>query len=628
MLAVAGVCGSCLVVHTSLTKIGSTAIFAGEVKNSSGNQILAHNVHVDFLDGAGNVVDAQDVRGCLDSLQVGASDFFEARSSNPAVVTARARVSADGALRLGIVQTGGLAISGVGAVQKAGTLTVNGTIANPAPTTVSAPKVCAVLRSSSNDVLRVASQTLDAMPPQGMHTFSLSFAAPPGMAATSLHVDTWVDGLLNGTPEVPASSLGISVQAGAPSNAAGCAFSQPPTTYEAPEDRRLYLEAMDLAAFNMLTPGDPYFSRPSIYAGTRTNRTPLPGTYVPPTLLKAISWIETDMAQGARSLPFGAIGPALIAFDCGVGLTQVTSGMTAPLGEAGQPTDQQALVATHFAYNIARGAALLVDNWNAAPANRPIVGIDTNSDPSYVENWYYAVWGYNGFTGPGTNRSNHPLDPVYGAWPRSPYSCGPANDGLGHNRSLYPYQELVYGCMAHPPNVLGQPLWAAISATLPDLNNPYWRKPLDLSNFQYPFSGMDLPTPKPDHLDPSGRPGASTLTEVLGEPVLSVDHAIALVTETGGVQTPAMITIANAGTGIEAWRVSANKPWVRLSQQAGVAVGPDLPCASIAPCERTTSLVISIDPAQVLSDDSAVISVRGLAPNASEQDIALFVRIN
>jgi hypothetical protein len=458
--------------------------------------------------------------------------------------------------------------------------------------------------------------------------FSLSFAAPLGVPATSTHVDVWADGLLNGTPEAPASSLGVSVRAGPPSSVAGCAFSQPPTTYEAPEDRGLYLKAMDLAGFNMLAPGDQYFSRPSISVGVRTNRTSLGGTYVPPTLLKAISWIETNMAQGAGSLPFGAIGPALIAFDCGVGLTQVTSGMTAPLGEAGQPTNQQALVATHFAYNIARGASLLLDNWNAAPDNRPIVGIDTNSDPSYVENWYYAVWGYNGFTGLGTNRSNHPLDPVYGTWPRTPYSCAAANDGLGHNRSLYPYQELVYGCMAHPPTVLGQPLWTAIPATLPDLNNPYWRKPLDPRNFQSPFSGMDLPTPKPDHLDPGARPDASTLAVVLGQPALSVNHPIALVTVTGGVPAPATITIANAGTGIEAWRVSADKPWVHLSQQAGVAVGPDLPCASMAPCERTTSLVISIDPTQVLSDDAAVISVRGLGPNATEQDVALFVRVS
>src|SRR5512143_184121 len=107
--------------------------------------------------------------------------------------------------------------------------------------------------------------------------------------------------------------------------------------------------------------------------GTRASRSTAPQIYVPPTLLKAIAWIESDMAMGSSALPFGAIGPALVSFDCGYGIAQVTSGMTVPIGDNGQPADQQALVATHFAYNIGRGAAILIDKWNAAPGDRPIV---------------------------------------------------------------------------------------------------------------------------------------------------------------------------------------------------------------------------------------------------------------
>ena len=44
---------------------------------------------------------------------------------------------------------------------------------------------------------------------------------------------------------------------------------------------------------------------------------------------------------------------------------------------------------------------------------RPIAGTDTNSNPAILENWYFTIWGYNGFTGPGANISNHPLDPVF-----------------------------------------------------------------------------------------------------------------------------------------------------------------------------------------------------------------------
>jgi hypothetical protein len=406
-----------------------------------------------------------------------------------------------------------------------------------------------------------------------------------------------------------------------------CAFDTPPTTYETTDDRSLYLQAMDLAGFDMLFPKDPFFSQPSIEQGTRASRTKAPEVYVPPTLLKAIAWIESNMSQGEPALPFGAIGPALVSFDCGYGIAQVTSGMTVPIGDNGQPSDEQALVATHFAYNIGRGAAILIDKWNAAPEDRPIVGIDTNSDPHIVENWYYAVWSYNGFTGPGANRSNHPMDPIYGAWPRTPYSCGPSTDGFSHNRSLFPYQELVYGCAAHPPVVKGKPLWDALAATLPDLNNPYWSTPLDLKNFQAPYTKMDLPTPKPQHNDPTPKPNAAARAAVLGAPKLSVDRPMVLVTvRPGQSATPVEVRISNTGTGIVPWKVTAEKSWVKTSLQAGVAVGQDLPCSAGSPCDRTAVLEISADATKLLGSDAAWVHIVGLIPGVGTQDIAVIVR--
>jgi len=411
--------------------------------------------------------------------------------------------------------------------------------------------------------------------------------------------------------------------------ARACAFDNPPLTYETTEDRKLYMQAMDLAGNDMLFPHDPFFSQASMEMGTRSARTNAPQVYVPPTLLKAISWIESDMSQGAAALPFGAIGPALVSFDCGYGIAQVTSGMTTPLGDSGQPTDQQALVGTHFAYNIGRGAAILIDKWNSAPDARPIVGIDTGADPHIVENWYYAIWSYNGFTGPGANRSNHPMDPIYGAWPRTPYSCGAAGDGFSHNRSLFPYQELVYGCAAHPPIVQGKPLWTALAATLPDLNNPYWRAPLDLANFQYPYTKMDLPTPKPQHTDPTPKPDPSVRLAVLGQPKLAVDRPMVLVTvRPGQSATPADVHISNIGTGIVPWRVSASKSWVKVSLQAGVGVGSDMPCNPGSPCDRAAVLSISVDPTKLLGSDSAWVHITALGPGAGVQDIAVIVRVS
>jgi hypothetical protein len=279
------------------------------------------------------------------------------------------------------------------------------------------------------------------------------------------------------------------------------------------------------------------------------------------------------------------------------------------------------------------------------------------------------------------------MDPIYTAWPRTPYSCGAQNDGLGHDRSRYPYQELVYGCAAHPPLVKsadaaavapsgdivanavtptrtpGQaqaadasptsapgtgnqptpvrkpvasaagtllvPLWQPMDATLPDLNNPYWRSPLELRNFQYPYSKMDIPTPKPQHADPTARPSSLLRSLVLGAPKLAVDRPIVLVNvRPGQSASPAEVKISNTGTGLIPWRVSSNKSWIKVSNQAGVAVGSDLPCKPGAPCVRTATLKISVDPSKVLGSDAAVVHIQGLGPDGKAADIAVFVRIN
>jgi len=437
----------------------------------------------------------------------------------------------------------------------------------------------------------------------------------------------------------------------------GCVFSQAPTTYEGSKDRSLYRTATELAAFNMLLPGDTYFGLPLLEAGLRGSRTTSATASIPPVLLKSIAWIESSYTQASQQVPYEAIGPALVSFDCGHGIMQVTSGMTTPLGERGYPSPQQALAATHFAYNIARGAAILADKWNAAPEDRPIAGTDTGGDPAIIENWYFAVWSYNGFTGPGANRSNHPMDPIYGTWPRVSYSCGSSSDGLGHNRGNYPFQELIFGCASHPPQVDGVNLWTPQTVDLPDLNDSRWRIPLKLENFVYPYDKMDIPTPRQPvggyrpasptattttpyprgsatptpspypfavptpasrptsvttpqafsaasgvvgHRDSTQRPAASLRATIFGIPGLSVSTSavrISYSSETGAGS--ATLTIKNTGTGILSWLAIPSAPWVVVTPVAGVAVGPDLTCASSSPCERTATLTISVDPTRL-----------------------------
>ena len=383
----------------------------------------------------------------------------------------------------------------------------------------------------------------------------------------------------------------------APARAEQCAFPFTPTAYEDLKDRHLFLDTIELAANNLLFPGDPYFGVPEIQIGPRNSRYKEPGK-VPPTLLKSIAWIESSVTQGGVDLPFGSIGPALISFDCGHGVTQVTTGMTIPTGENGRGSPEQALVATHFAYNIARGAAILVDKWNEAPEKRPIAGIDTNGHPGILENWYFAVWGYNGFTGPGSNQSNHPLDPIYGTWPRPAYSCGPTGDGKGHNRARYPYQELVLGCAANPPIVDGMPLWQSQAISLPDRRNPIWRNALRLDNFVFPYSKMDMQTPPPFHMDTTPFPNIANRARILGEPnmVLSKSDArLGYSPGTDGGSTSETVDVINLGTGILAYYAQASVPWLNITPYTGVAVGGELPCNPGNPCDRVGHMQLSID---------------------------------
>lgn len=369
--------------------------------------------------------------------------------------------------------------------------------------------------------------------------------------------------------------------------ARGCALSQRPNTYEATEDRSAYLLGLELAAHNMLFPSDTFFGTATVETGLRTQRVAAKEPYLPPTLLKAIGWIESNITQADGNTPFSAVGPALISFDCGHGIMQITSGMTSP-ADRGWPSSQQALVATHYLYNIARGAAILASKWNAAPEYRPIAGTDTDSDPTIVENWYFAVWSYNGFTGPGANRSNHPMDPDY-AWPRTGFSCGPSNDGYGHRYGDYPYQELVFGCAARPPSVGGSQLWTPLPLSLPDLKDPLWSGPLDLANFTTSdwYARMDMPTPRPWHRDETPRPANGVASYLLGSPVLAVSRE----TVSDAVN---QVAISNTGQGILSWRAKPGQSWITVDKQAGVALAPDVPCDPNAPCERSPTLTITV----------------------------------
>lgn len=398
--------------------------------------------------------------------------------------------------------------------------------------------------------------------------------------------------------------------------AEACAFLRTPSAYEADQLRASYAVAMDAASVNALFPGDPYFGLPGLQVGPRANR--LNGAAkMPPTLLRAIGWVESNTAMAARSVSFETVGPALVSFDCGYGIMQVTSGMTSPLGADNQPTANQARVAAHYLYNIARGAAILAEKWNMAPSSRPIAGTDTNSDPSIVENWYYAVWGYNGFTGPGAVQSNHPLDPRFST-SRERWKC----DGT-QSRTRYPYQEVVWGCMASPPTRNGQQLWSPLAALLPNLSDPRFAGPLSLSNFVAPYSSMDLPTAQPSHSQPAPTIPGDFPGRVLGSPVLAVaDTSIELGLDGGAAAAKATVTVENRGTGILVWLATPSANWIVIDPPAGVALGSDVPCGT--GCSRSATFTVTLNPAalpQAMTSGRITIS----AANGSSEPVTVTI---
>ena len=321
-------------------------------------------------------------------------------------------------------------------------------------------------------------------------------------------------------------------------SAADCAV--PSSVSASQPSNGLITVAFNAAGFNGLFPGHQYFGSMALESGPSGARS-LRQPYVPPTLLKAIGWIEASWRQANGSGP-------LISFDCGYGIMQITApgvfplegiGMVYRSPDTGIYEGAQVPIATSYTHNIAFGVKTLIGKWNLAPEWRPVVG---SGNPDLIEDWYYAVWSYNGFVS-----SNHPDGR---SALRGEYSCN-GSDSFNHNRTEFPYQELVLGCVKHPPLVGGVALWPSIPVSLPALVPPF-------SGYG---EGMDIATPQPFHGDPTSGASPAPLTidapaaAAVGQPFningWSVDYA-----------TP-------SGTGIDAIHVYAYP-----SDSSGTPTGP------------------------------------------------------
>lgn len=162
---------------------------------------------------------------------------------------------------------------------------------------------------------------------------------------------------------------------------------------------------------------------------------------VPDVLLEAIGWVESGWHQ------FDGSDVPLVSANFGYGLMQITSGMAGAFGNADGRLSPlvQSRIAGDYRYNIAYGARLLADKWSSVP----IVGA---GDPTVLEDWYYAVWAYNGWGW--MNNPNNPRFSRIGT---------PATDPAS-----FPYQDRVYYYVSHPPrDAYGDPLWPPTRVSLP-----------------------------------------------------------------------------------------------------------------------------------------------------------------
>lgn len=164
----------------------------------------------------------------------------------------------------------------------------------------------------------------------------------------------------------------------------------------------------------------------------------------PCEILKGIAMQESGWRQFCvPDTPADQVGGAsrtIISFDCGYGIGQVTSGMHA--GES--PSFDRSRVASDPTYNLATGTQILASKWKATNC----VG---DNQPSVVEDWYAAVWAYNGLA-----YSNNPSNPNYDA------NRGVWNPKVG---GAAPYQEKVFGWIEHAPD---STYWTDVALAYPD----------------------------------------------------------------------------------------------------------------------------------------------------------------
>lgn len=363
----------------------------------------------------------------------------------------------------------------------------------------------------------------------------------------------------------------------------GCAFERIRT-------REVYLDQAS-NALTRVAAGKPKYRfealRPAPLERTPDGSVTEAATF-PPTLVRAISYVESTWAMANWDTPRGKVGPVLTSSSCAYGVMQVLSGMQVQPGFSG-PTPMQRAVLRSPVVNIQAGLQLLADKWNFSGTNAwPWVG---DRNPAILEHWYYATWAYYGML-----PVMSPANPDY-PWPRPTYnSTACRSQPAGCQFTHYPYQELVLGLVANPPIVgaVGeQPvtLWTPRKVRLPDRNYfltvaspkaPAWPPPVikrspgatrDAGPGRAPRIALEQP--------------ALTLEYASGDPSVVALPVVTVLNAGGGVLSPVIAATQNGPT--RDWLTT----WTTSSQVAPAAIMVSFTPSSMSAGSHTATFTIS-----------------------------------